>query len=62
MVYAIHIQQQYIYMEYTRYIPTIYLVGVPEVVQTCMYIMMIILLCTSFESSKHVCTMYNPVY
>ncbi len=30
MVYARYIPQQYIYMEYTWYIPTIYLVGVPD--------------------------------
>ncbi len=31
VVYARHILQQYIYMEYTWYIPTIYLVWVPDV-------------------------------
>ncbi len=30
VVYAIHIQLPYIYMEYTWYTPTIYLVGVPD--------------------------------
>jgi hypothetical protein len=31
VVYAIHILPPYIYLEYTWYIPTIYLVGVPDV-------------------------------
>jgi hypothetical protein len=30
VVYARHIPQQYIYMEFTWYIQTIYLVGVPD--------------------------------
>jgi hypothetical protein len=31
VVYARHIQLQYIYMEYTWYIQTIYLIGVPDI-------------------------------
>jgi hypothetical protein len=37
VVYARHIPPPYIHMEYTWYIPTIYLVGVPDVVCQCVW-------------------------
>ncbi len=52
----IHVCTWYVHGMYT---------GIPGykrmfIVQTCMYIF--ILLCTHFESYKHVHTMYKPVY